>query len=95
VFLISHVYIVAIEMSMAVENLESTEKIQDLMMLLTMNGDHLRYELTSFSTKVNNFLDDIEMMLSGQLLSVMYAALTEQNENEMAGIGANDVLVSP
>ena len=34
--------------------MESTEKIRDLMMLLTMNEDHLRYELTSLSTKVKN-----------------------------------------
>ena len=75
-------------------NLESTEKIRDLMMLLTMNEDHLRYELTSFTTKVNNFLDDREMMLSVRLLSVMNAVLTKQNTNEMVGADDNCILVT-
>jgi hypothetical protein len=74
--------------------LESTEKIRDLMMLLTLNEDHLRYELTSLSTKVNNFLDDRKMMLSGQLISVMYTVLTEQNEKETVGIGLADIPVA-
>ena len=74
--------------------MDNTEKIWDLIKLLTMNEDHLSYELTSLAAKVNNFLDDREMMLSGQLLSVMYAILTEQNANEMVGIQANNVLVT-
>jgi len=74
--------------------LESTQKIRDLMKLLAMNEDHLSYELISLSAKVNNFLGDREMMLSGQLLSVMYDVLTEQNENETAIISSRDVLVS-
>ena len=70
--------------------MDSTEKIWDLIKLLTMNEDHLCYELTSLAAKVKNFLDDREMMLSGQLLSVMYAILTERNENETVRIGTNN-----
>ena len=72
--------------------MDSTEKIRDLMMLLTMNEDQLCYELTSLDAKVNNFLDDRERLLSGQLLSVMYTILTEQNVDETIEIGVGDVL---
>jgi hypothetical protein len=71
--------------------MDSTEKIRDLMMLLTMNEEHLCYELTSLDAKVNNFLDDRERSLSGQLLSVMYTILTEQNVNEMVDTGVYDL----
>ncbi|MFC1947999.1 hypothetical protein ACFLXY_08790 [Chloroflexota bacterium] len=57
-----------------------------------MNQDHLCYELTSLAAKVDNFLDDREMILSGQLLSVRYAILTEENANETIEINANDPL---
>ena len=69
--------------------MESTEKIRDLIKLLSMNQDHLCYELTSLAAKVDNFLDDREMILSGQLLSVRYAILTEENANETIEIDAN------
>lgn len=72
--------------------MDSTEKIRDLILLLTMNEDHLCYELTSLDAKVNNFLDDRERLLSGQLLSVMYTILTEQNDNETIETGAGEVL---
>lgn len=71
--------------------MDSTEKIRDLITLLTMNEDHLCDELTSLAAKVNNFLDDRKMLLFGHLLSVMYTILTEQNGNETTGTGA-DVL---
>jgi hypothetical protein len=60
--------------------MESTEKIRDMLKLLTMNDDHFHYELTSLAAKVNNFLDDRNRMLSGQLISVMYDSLTQQSE---------------
>ena len=62
--------------------MENNEKIMDLIKLLNMNQDHLCYELTSLSAKINNFLDDRTRMLSGQLLSVMYDSLMEENTNE-------------
>ena len=74
------------------KNLESTEKIRDLIKLLNMNQDHLCYELTSLAAKVDNFLDDREMVLSGQLLSVRYAILTEENTNESVGIDAKETV---
>jgi hypothetical protein len=61
-------------------NMESTEKIRDMMKLLKMNEEHFQYELTSLAAKVNNFLDDRTRMLSGQLISVMYDSLTQQND---------------
>ncbi|HEY93989.1 MAG TPA: hypothetical protein G4O15_03515 [Dehalococcoidia bacterium] len=70
--------------------MDNTDKIRDLITLLTMNEDHLCYELASLAAKINNYLDDSEMMLSGQLLSIMYSILTEQNANEMVGIGVNN-----
>jgi len=48
--------------------------------LLKMNEDHFHYELSSLAVKVNNFLDDRTRFLSGQLISVMYDSLTQQNE---------------
>jgi hypothetical protein len=60
--------------------MDSTEKIRDMIKLLKMNDDHFHYELTSLAAKVNNFLDDRNRMLSGQLLSVMYDSLTQHNE---------------
>lgn len=60
--------------------MESTEKIRDMLKLLTMNDDHFHNELTSLATKVNNFLDDRNRMLSGQLLTVMYDSLTQPNQ---------------
>lgn len=60
--------------------MESTEKIRDMLKLLTMNDDHFHYELTSLAAKVNNFLDDRNRMLSGQLLTVMYDSLTQHNQ---------------
>ena len=60
--------------------MESTEKIRDMLKLLTMNDDHFHYELTSLAAKVNNFLDDSNRMLSGQLISVVYDSLTQQSE---------------
>ena len=74
--------------------LESTEKILDFIKLLTMNEDQYCCELTSLSAKVSNFLDDREIMLSGQLLTVMYAILTEHNEKEAVGGGTNGILVT-
>lgn len=71
--------------------MDSTEKIKDLMMLFTMNEEQLCYELTSLDAKVNNFLDDRERSLSGQMLSVMYTILTEQNNNETVETGVDDV----
>jgi len=61
-------------------NMESTEKVRDMMKLLKMNEEHFQYELTSLAAKVNNFLDDRTRMLSGQLISVMYDSLTQQND---------------
>ena len=72
--------------------MESTEKIRDLIKLLSMNQDHLCYELTSLTSKVNNFLDDRTRMLSDQLLSVMYESLTEVNANESVEIDANETI---
>ncbi|OGN89171.1 MAG: hypothetical protein A2158_00280 [Chloroflexi bacterium RBG_13_46_14] len=72
--------------------MDSTDKIRDLITLLVMNQDHLCYELTSLANKVNNFLSDREMMLSGQLLSVMYDILMEQNANETDESVARDIL---
>ena len=60
--------------------MESTEKIRDMMKLLKMNEEHFQYELNSLAAKVNNFLDDITRRLSGQLISVMYDSLTQQND---------------
>jgi hypothetical protein len=60
--------------------MDSTEKIRDMMKLLNMNEEHFRYELTSLAAKVNNFLDDRTRFLSGQLISVMYDSLTEQDD---------------
>ena len=60
--------------------MDSTEKIRDMIKLLKMNEEYFNYELTSLAAKVNNFLDDRTRMLSGQLISVMYDSLTEQNE---------------
>ena len=48
--------------------------------LLNMNEEHFQYELTSLAAKVNNFLDDRNRFLSGQLISVMYDTLTQQND---------------
>lgn len=61
--------------------MESTEKIKYMLKLLTMNDDHFHNELTSLAAKVNNFLDDRNRMLSGQLISVMYDSLTRPNES--------------
>ena len=61
-------------------NMESTEKVRDMMKLLKMNEEHFQYELTSLAAKVNNFLDDRTRMLSGQLISVIYDSLTQQND---------------
>jgi hypothetical protein len=69
--------------------LENNEKIRDLIKLLNMNQDHLCYELTSLAAKINNFLDDRTRMLSGQLLSVMYDSLMEENSNESVEIAFN------
>jgi hypothetical protein len=60
--------------------MDSTEKIRDMMKLLNMNEEHFCYELTSLAAKVNNFLDDRTRFLSGQLISVMYDSLTQQND---------------
>ena len=60
--------------------MDSTEKIRDMMQLLKMNEEHFNYELTSLAAKVNNFLDDRTRVLSGQLISVMYDSLTQQND---------------
>ncbi len=60
--------------------MDNTEKIRDMLKLLKMNDDHFHNELTSLAVKVNNFLDDRTRTLSGQLISVMYDSLTEQNE---------------
>ena len=60
--------------------MDGTEKIRDMMKLLKMNEEHFDYELTSLAAKVNNFLDDRTRFLSGQLISVMYDSLTQQNE---------------
>ena len=60
--------------------MDSTEKIRDMMKLLKMNEDQFHYELTSLAAKVNNFLDDRTRFLSGQLISVMYDSLTRQRE---------------
>jgi len=60
--------------------MDSTEKIRDMINLLKMNEDHFHYELSSLAVKVNNFLDDRTRFLSGQLISVMYDSLTQQNE---------------
>ena len=72
--------------------METTEKIRDLIKLLSMNQDHLCYELTSLTSKVNNFLDDRTRMLSGQLLSVMYESLMEENANESVEIGVHETI---
>ena len=55
-----------------------------------MNQDHLCYELTSLASKVNNFLDDSEMTLSRQLLSVMYFSLLEENDDEVVEIDTEE-----
>ena len=60
--------------------MDSTEKIRDMLKILKMNDDHFHYELTSLAAKVNNFLDDRNRMLSGQLISVMYDSLTQPYE---------------
>jgi hypothetical protein len=60
--------------------MDSTEKIRDMMKLLKLNEDQFNYELSSLAVKVNNFLDDRTRMLSGQLISVMYDSLTQQND---------------
>ncbi|MBN2075975.1 MAG: hypothetical protein JW762_10535 [Dehalococcoidales bacterium] len=60
--------------------MDSTEKIRDMLKLLKMNDDHFHYELASLAAKVNNFLDDRNRMLSGQLISVMYDSLTQPYE---------------
>ena len=60
--------------------MDGTEKIRDMMKLLKMNEEHFDYELTSLAAKVNNFLDDSTRVLSGQLISVMYDSLTQQND---------------
>ena len=60
--------------------MDSTEKIRDMMKFLKMNEEYFQYELTSLAAKVNNFLDDRTRMLSGQLISVMYDSLTQQND---------------
>jgi hypothetical protein len=60
--------------------MDSTEKVRDMMKLLKMNEEHFQYELTSLAAKVNNFLDDRNRFLSGQLISVMYDSLTRQND---------------
>ena len=57
--------------------MDNTEKIKDMLKLLTMNDDHFQHELTSLAAKVNNFLDDRTRTLSGQLLSVMYDSLMQ------------------
>ena len=57
-----------------------------------MNQDHLCYELTSLASKVNNFLDDREMTLSRQLLSVMYFSLLEENDDEVVEIDTEETL---
>ncbi|UCD08805.1 MAG: hypothetical protein JSU79_10675 [Dehalococcoidales bacterium] len=70
--------------------MENIEKIQDLIKLLNMNQDHLCYELTSLASKVNNFLDDREMTLSRQLLSVMYFSLLEENDDKVVAIDTKE-----
>ena len=60
--------------------MDSTGKIRDMINLLKMNEDYFNYELSSLAAKVNNFLDDRTRFLSGQLISVMYDSLTQQNE---------------
>ncbi|MFC1947997.1 hypothetical protein ACFLXY_08780 [Chloroflexota bacterium] len=60
--------------------MDGTEKIRDMINLLKMNEDHFQYELSSLAAKVNNFLDDRTRFLSGQMISVMYDSLTQQNE---------------
>ena len=60
--------------------MDSTAKIRDMMKLLKMNEDQFNYELSSLAVKVNNFLDDRTRSLSGQLISVMYDSLTQQND---------------
>ena len=60
--------------------MNNTDKIRDMIKLLNMNEEHFQYELSSLATKVNNFLDDRTRFLSGQLLSVMYDSLIQQND---------------
>lgn len=60
--------------------MENTKKIKDMLKLLTMNDDHFHYELISLATKVNNFLDDRTMIISRQLLCVMYDNLVQKSE---------------
>ena len=60
--------------------MNSTDKIRDMIKLLNMNEEHFQYELNSLAAKVNNFLDDRNRFLSGQLISVMYDSLTQQND---------------
>ena len=82
--------------------MESTDKIRDLIKLLDMNQDHLCYEWTSLTAKINNFLDDRTRMLSGQLLSVMYDSLMEEkvkdavaiNVNRSVELDANEIIVN-
>jgi hypothetical protein len=60
--------------------MNSNEKIRDMIKLLNMNEEHFQYELISLAAKVNNFLDDRTRFLSGQLISVIYDSLTQQND---------------
>jgi hypothetical protein len=72
--------------------MNSTGKIRDFITLLTMNESQLSDELNSLAAKVNNFLDDRKMLLSGQLISVMYTVLTEQNVYETTEPGTENTL---
>jgi hypothetical protein len=78
----SHLYIefITINIKEGRIKMNSTEKIKDMIKLLNMNEEYFQYELTSLAAKVNNFLDDRTRFLSGQLISVMYDTLTQQNE---------------
>jgi len=78
----SHAYIEYIKVSNEKGRIKmnSTDKIRDMIKLLNMNEEHFQYELTSLAAKVNNFLDDRTRFLSGQLISVMYDSLTQQND---------------
>ena len=60
--------------------MENTEKIKDMLKLLTMNEDHFHHELASLAAKVNNLLDSRTMKMSRQLLSVMFDSPARQNE---------------
>lgn len=72
--------------------MKNNEKIRDLLKLLNMNQDHLCYELTSLAAKINNFLDDSNRTLSGQLLSVMYDSLMEENASESVEINIGNFI---